>query len=139
MPVPAIIAGLARGVSALGRGAVSSASRLRGLISRGLSKLQSPKFSAHIQVNHRQLSRKLKKASDDKVEAVMQYALKEVKPLTPKDTGKARRGWHLEGKGTNTQLVNKVEYIGYLENGHSKQAPSGMMKPLKRKIRGKFK
>jgi hypothetical protein len=39
---------------------------------------------------------------------------------TPVDTGRARDGWRVDGKN----LVNDVEYISALNEGHSPQAPS---------------
>jgi hypothetical protein len=46
---------------------------------------------------------------------------------TPKDTGQARSGWQLEGSGQRWTIFNNVEYIEALENGHSRQAPYGMV------------
>ena len=93
-------------------------------------------ITARISINMPQIKSKVRKATDKKVVKIMTIALNEVKPLTPKDTGRARRGWHLEGRGQKTKLVNNVPYIGYLEKGHSKQAPNGMIVPLKRKLKG---
>jgi hypothetical protein len=43
-----------------------------------------------------------------------------LKKATPVDTGKARDGWHQE----NNAIVNEVEYIDYLNEGTSQQAPA---------------
>lgn len=69
---------------------------------------------------------------------VTQALYEEAVKATPKDKGKARRGWHIR-KGTNptestaiqkeTKIVNRTPYIGRLEKGHSKQAPRGILKP----------
>jgi hypothetical protein len=55
--------------------------------------------------------------------------LVEAKKITPIKRGRARRGWRVERRGTNTHVVNRVPYIGQLERGRSKQAPRGILKP----------
>lgn len=85
------------------------------------------------------LKNKLEKAINRKVSSVMSYANMSVKPLTPVDSGKARRSWSLTGKGKNSALVNKVPYAKRLENGWSKQRPSGMLTQLISNIQRKFK
>ena len=50
--------------------------------------------------------------------------LAEIKPRTPIDTGKARRGWQKR----RDSVENRVPYIGRLEQGYSKQAPKGFTK-----------
>ena len=63
---------------------------------------------------------------------------------TPIDRGRARKGWHIE-KGANPtnlgtgidnsiSVVNRVPYITALEDGHSKQAPNGILGPTVREI-----
>lgn len=56
------------------------------------------------------------------------YATEQLRIVTPVDTGKARSGWYnektLELDGTDGGfIINEVEYIDVLNNGHSKQAP----------------
>jgi hypothetical protein len=46
--------------------------------------------------------------------------LQQLKDATPVDTGEARDGWVLEGDS----LVNRVDHIETLNQGHSKQAPT---------------
>jgi len=53
---------------------------------------------------------------------------------TPIDQGRARRGWRLEGMFREKRIVNRVPYIVPLENGHSKQAPRGILGPTLREI-----
>jgi hypothetical protein len=43
-----------------------------------------------------------------------------LKDNTPVDTGEARDGWYLDKDGN---IVNEVEHIEALNDGHSKQAP----------------
>lgn len=54
-------------------------------------------------------------------------ATAKMKELTPIDTGNARRKTQLKNK---TTISANYQYAVALDNGHSKQAPSGMTKPL---------
>lgn len=53
----------------------------------------------------------------------------EIVRRTPVDTGRAKEGWELykDPRG-NIQIINDVDYIIYLEEGSSNQAPSGMVR-----------
>jgi hypothetical protein len=54
---------------------------------------------------------------------------------TPIDKGRARRGWNLDkGPGMERNISNRVPYIVHLEDGHSKQAPNGILGPTIREI-----
>lgn len=55
----------------------------------------------------------------------------EVRSRTPIDKGRARRGWQKRSSGKDKIISNKVPYIGRLENGYSKQAPTGFIKQAK--------
>ena len=49
----------------------------------------------------------------------------ELKQATPIDTGKARSGWEYQLTAKDiAYITNEVEYIGILNDGHSKQAPA---------------
>lgn len=48
--------------------------------------------------------------------------------ITPIDTGNAKRKTKLKGKHT---IHAQYHYASYLDNGHSKQAPRGMLRPTK--------
>lgn len=50
-----------------------------------------------------------------------------VVPRTPIKTGRARRGW----RTGSSDIRNEVPYIGKLESGYSRQAPSGFVKDRK--------
>jgi len=56
--------------------------------------------------------------------------------ITPRRSGKARRAWRLEGRGKNTEAVNQVPYIERLDQGSSRQAPQGILKPTVKRLRG---
>lgn len=43
---------------------------------------------------------------------------------TPIDTGHARASWKVEETSVSINLINDAEYIQYLNEGSSKQAPS---------------
>jgi hypothetical protein len=58
-----------------------------------------------------------------------QYAVDNLRIVTPVDTGEARSGWALEktrelDNSVSAVISNYVEHIVYLNQGHSKQAPS---------------
>jgi len=67
----------------------------------------------------------LKKAISDEIRALTSTLQEEIKQRTPIDTGRARRGWQQRQDGG---VVNRVPYIGALEQGRSRQAPSGFVK-----------
>jgi HK97 gp10 family phage protein len=48
----------------------------------------------------------------------------ELQEKTPVDTGKARASWQMTDTPNGVNIVNDTEYIQYLNNGSSKQAPS---------------
>lgn len=58
--------------------------------------------------------------------------------ITPEKTGRARDGWSETHTKTDFKIENKVPYIGYLEQGRSKQAPRGMIGPALNKVKGKI-
>lgn len=62
-------------------------------------------------------------------QGVMQSFLTDARRLTPVRSGQARRGWQIVGRGLQTQVVNRVPYISRLDNGYSRQAPNGIVKP----------
>lgn len=80
------------------------------------------------------------KKSKQFISAVMDDVKRVAQDETPVDTGHARRGWRRKKQ----DVLNNVEYITYLEDGHSKQAPSGIARPTikeinKRYRKGKYK
>lgn len=81
------------------------------------------------------LRAKLNRAVDEGVEDIMETYVDIARPLTPKDKGRARRAWHTEGRGRNTEAINDVPYAQRLDEGWSKQAPRGITKPALRKLR----
>lgn len=64
------------------------------------------------------------------------YLARELKRTNPVDTGKSRRAWTVQGhKNGNVTVYNKVNYVQYLEKGHSKQAPNGFIEQAISKTR----
>lgn len=76
----------------------------------------------------------LKKTMQE-VAKVPNDAYKHFVAITPIDTGNARRSTSLQGSTINANYP----YAKPLDNGHSKQAPRGMVKPteefIKRRLR----
>jgi len=66
---------------------------------------------------------------------VMDQFYKELKRLTPVKTGRAQRNWRrrkdtrLNTTSTTQAIVNEVPYIQPLDEGHSRQAPNGIVTP----------
>lgn len=86
-----------------------------------------------------ELERELTRLVDDIADDTIAVA----KRNTPIDQGRARRGWQLDKAGDFTrvggntygrQIVNSVPYAVHLENGHSRQAPNGILGPTVREI-----
>lgn len=73
------------------------------------------------------------------VEGVMTDTKTLASKYTPKQSGSASRAWIQQGKGTDTQVVNNKPYIQRLDQGWSKQAPGGILKPTIREIKRKYR
>ena len=46
---------------------------------------------------------------------------------TPVDTGYCQSQWDISISGDSCEISNSCDYVSYLEDGHSKQAPHGMV------------
>lgn len=68
-----------------------------------------------------EIAKKQKDATFIARQSVATKAISKLKDATPVDTGRARDGWKLDKVGN---IINDVEYIDDLNNGHSDQAPS---------------
>ncbi len=66
----------------------------------------------------------LRTAVDTFINRLVPEIKNEVARRTPIKTGKARRGW----QSRQSSVENRVEYIGLLEKGRSRQAPNGFMR-----------
>lgn len=69
----------------------------------------------------------------------LDYAKDQLVIVTPVDTGKARSGWGVIKSKTIFgsqvgEIFNNVEYISYLNNGHSKQAPEFFIEKVLLKV-----
>lgn len=73
------------------------------------------------------------------VEGVMQHAQLTAARITPKRSGSASRAWKTQGSGSTTEVVNNKPYIQRLDQGWSKQAPGGILKPTVREIKRKYR
>jgi len=82
----------------------------------------------------RQVMRSLEREKENFMTRVATDILEIAKSKTPIDKGQARRGWRLESSYRQKRIVNRVPHIDALENGHSKQAPNGILGPTVREI-----
>lgn len=62
----------------------------------------------------------------------------EIKERTPIATGVAKGEWQIEFSPNVISILNNIEYISYLEDGHSGQAPEGMVAISLQKFAGFF-
>lgn len=100
------------------------------MINSGISKL---KFRPQ------DIRKDMEKESKRFISAVMRDVEEVAQDVTPVDTGQARRGW----RNTNKGVLNNVDHITHLEDGWSKQAPTGIGRPVikeinRRYIKGKY-
>jgi hypothetical protein len=58
---------------------------------------------------------------------------------TPRKTGAASRAWKKQGSKTDTVVENTKPYIQRLDEGYSRQAPGGILKPTLKEIRRKYR
>jgi hypothetical protein len=66
--------------------------------------------------------------ADEYQNLIAEKAYTLIRDTTPIRTGKARRGWQKRksrGTGSFQVIENKVPYVIYLNEGHSRQAPKG--------------
>jgi len=82
----------------------------------------------------RQVMRSLEREKENFMTRVANDILEIAKSKTPIDKGQARRGWRLESSYRQKSIVNRVPHIEALEQGHSKQAPNGILGPTVREI-----
>ena len=63
---------------------------------------------------------------------------RDVAKATPVRTGRARSGWRYSPKYrlgyVGSIIENRVEYIGLLDKGSSRQAPNGIVEPVINKL-----
>lgn len=77
----------------------------------------------------RRIEAEIIEKANDEIDDLVRYGTRQLKIVTPVDTGKARKGWDYElnmtrrGKLRSATIFNPVEYIDVLNKGHSKQAP----------------
>jgi hypothetical protein len=89
------------------------------------------------------MGKRLPEAMDLVLKSVGFETQNRITKKTPVDTGRARAGWQGEHdrqdqhKATFT-ISNNVPYIIFLEYGHSKQAPSGMVRITMQELHGKL-
>lgn len=64
----------------------------------------------------------------DEFQSLCDDIYNEIIDNTPVDTGYAQSRWEINFINDNTcEISNDCDYISYLEDGHSKQAPNGMV------------
>ena len=84
--------------------------------------------------NTRQVVASLEREKEKVTSQIAQDTLEVARSKTPIDKGAARAGWRLEKRSNEQRVVNRAPHIDALENGHSKQAPNGILGPTIREI-----
>lgn len=80
--------------------------------------------------NTKKATTDLQKSIDQQVRSIATTFFDSVRKRTPVRSGLAKRSWRLNRKSNRKYAVqNKQPYIGRLDEGYSKQAPSGMTRP----------
>ena len=92
-----------------------------------------------VSVIGRALRPQLKRIEEKQARLLANDIFRGVKDNTPVDTGRAKRGWRLLRRRFGFIINNYVPYIGYLEQGSSKQAPRGMVKPTLERLKARNK
>jgi len=77
----------------------------------------------------------IRKRLDRGIEEMSEDLKDYLKDETPVDTGYAKSRWRLR----RDSISNDADYIDVLEDGWSKQAPKGMLKPALNKLRRKWR
>jgi len=75
------------------------------------------------------IEREVEELANKDIESLIKYGTNQLKVVTPVDTGEARLGWLYEIEKNRFDgfvggaIINEVEHISALNNGHSQQAP----------------
>jgi hypothetical protein len=74
-----------------------------------------------------EVMRTLQMVVQNEITTLQETYQEEVRKRTPIKSGQARRGWQKRTVSNGKAIANSVPYIGRLENGYSRQAPSGFV------------
>lgn len=65
--------------------------------------------------------------SEDQFAAICERVFDEIVARTPVDTGRCADAWTITMDGNTCYIDNPTPYVSFLEDGHSQQAPNGMV------------
>ncbi len=77
---------------------------------------------------------KMGKAVQKMLDEIKNKTYETARSLTPVDTGFAKSRWKRKTRPKGFIVENRVEYVPFLDKGHSRQAPQGITKPTVRII-----
>lgn len=81
------------------------------------------------------VTNQLANAVTDAVRQISRNLFAEVKRFTPVKSGRARDGWKFRKRNEfQYGISNKVPYIQRLDEGYSKQAPNGIVRPAVQEV-----
>lgn len=82
------------------------------------------------------LKRRAGRAADAYARELAESVRKDARDNTPVDTGEARDGWRTRRVSEGVyEVSNPVKHALYLERGHSKKAPRGILGPALQRAR----
>lgn len=82
------------------------------------------------------LKARAKRAADSYARQLAELVRQDARSTTPVDTGEARSGWRIGRVRDGVwEVRNDVEHARYLERGHSKKAPRGILGPALQRAR----
>lgn len=91
------------------------------------------------QTEIKRIEQEVQSIANDSIEERIKYGTRQLKLVTPVDTGEARSGWEFRINRTtggyyDGTILNNVEHIVYLNDGHSSQAPQYFIEQVLSKI-----
>lgn len=94
---------------------------------------------ADFQKELKRVEEEVKSFANFEIEERIDYSVETLRIVTPVDTGEARSGWKSKKFRdvygfAGGSILNEVEHIVYLNNGHSKQAPRYFIEQVLTKI-----
>lgn len=85
---------------------------------------------SNIEQTFKKLTAALNSRTEVNLKKQTETLTQELKDATPVDTGKARSSWVIEKVANGYNIKNTVDYIQYLNQGSSRQAPAHFVEAI---------
>jgi hypothetical protein len=87
-------------------------------------------LSVKVTPSANKVTNSLADAVADRVRLISDDLFRTIKRRTPVKSGRAKKGWKQSRESKmRYSISNRVPYINRLDNGYSKQAPNGIVRP----------